>query len=59
MSGAPQYDILLWLDNINTWTRPENEKIDLSERDRIVTDLEAWLRKEMIRSDAFPDSPRK
>jgi hypothetical protein len=59
MSGVPEYDILLWIEDIHTWTRPEREKIDLGERETIIRELEAWLWKEKIRTDAFPNSARK
>jgi hypothetical protein len=54
MSGVPQYDILLWIGDIQTWTQPENERIEETELDEIMTELEAWFRKVNIRSDAFP-----
>jgi hypothetical protein len=59
MSGVPEYDILLWLEDARTWTHPEKEKIEPDERAQIVKELEVWLWKKKIRSDAFPNSARK
>ena len=55
MSGVPQYDILLWIEDSYFWTHPQKEKIDEAERNQIIADLELWLWKKKIRSDAFPN----
>lgn len=54
MSGVPEYDILLSTEEIRFWKYPQEEKIENPERDQIVRSLELWLRKENLRSDAFP-----
>jgi hypothetical protein len=54
MSGVPEYDILLSSDEIQYWAHPQKEIIEEPERTQIVRSLELWLRKENLRSDAFP-----
>ncbi|MBI2812919.1 MAG: hypothetical protein HYX71_01385 [Opitutae bacterium] len=59
MSGVPDYDILLWIDESYFWTYPKKEKIEDTERDQIIRALDLWLRKENLRSDAFPPASPK
>lgn len=59
MSGVPEYDILLSTEEIRYWKYPHKEEVADMERDQIVGALESWLRKENLRSDAFPPAKPK
>lgn len=51
MSGVPQYDLLLFFDNIETWSIPEAEPLNLNQKKQIREQLLEWLETKRIRTD--------
>lgn len=51
MSGAPEYDILLWPEDVKEWILPERMPVPEEKQRTILLALKAWLRKEGMKSD--------
>jgi hypothetical protein len=51
MSGVPQYELLLFFDNIETWSIPKNELLSVSQKTRIHEQLLDWLKSKRIKTD--------
>jgi hypothetical protein len=51
MSGVPQYDLLLYFDNLKGWTIPKNEPFAFKEQSVIKEKLLEWLKNKRIKTD--------
>jgi hypothetical protein len=51
MSGVRQFDILVFLEGIQNWTRSEGEPIPLEKKEQILTGLKEFLLAKKIRPD--------
>jgi hypothetical protein len=51
MSGVPQYDLLLYFDNLKGWAIPKNEPFAFKEQSEIRERLLEWLKSKRIKSD--------
>jgi len=51
MSGVREYDLLLYFDNLNGWTIPNNEIFAFKEQSAIREKLLEWLKSKRIKSD--------
>jgi hypothetical protein len=51
MSGVPQYDLLLFFDNIENWSIPKGEPLDVSQKTQIREQLLEWLKTKRIKTD--------
>ena len=51
MSGVPQYDVLLWPEEVKEWIYPERVAVPEEKQRTILLALKTWLGKEGIESD--------
>ncbi|AEW00139.1 hypothetical protein Niako_3845 [Niastella koreensis GR20-10] len=51
MSGVPQYDLLLFFDNIETWSIPKGEPLNMNDKTKIREQLLEWLKAKPIKTD--------
>ena len=51
MSGVPQYDLLLFFDNIDTLSIPKNEPLNVGQKTKIREQLLDWLKSKGISTD--------
>ena len=58
MSGVPEYDGLVWLEDLKEWKEPKGVKITKEEEDRILKAILVWESNHRIRLD-IPLSIRK
>lgn len=51
ISGVPQYDLLPYFDNIETWAIPNGEPLHAKQKAEIRQQLIAWLKTKGIKTD--------
>ncbi len=51
ISGVSQFDILIYFDSLNKWSRPNNTVMLIPEKNDIRKELIIWLEKEKIRAE--------
>ena len=51
MSGVSHYDLLLFFDNIETWSVPKGDSLSVSQKTKIREQLLEWLKTKRIKSD--------
>jgi len=51
ISGAKEYDILIWFDHLNKWFLPKVETISPIDKQKIKNELQNWLDSKNIRAE--------
>jgi hypothetical protein len=51
VSGVPQFDILVYFDNVNNWTLPDDQELTNKEKSEIRIKLIDWLKAKKIRAE--------
>ena len=51
MSGNPEYDALVWIEDLKEWNEPEGVELTKDEEDKILTAILNWEKNHKIRMD--------
>jgi len=51
ISRVPEYNFIFYFDYLNSWFLPQNLSITTEEKERIILQFMAWLKKEKIKGD--------